>query len=165
MSDATNNILTHRRFATTERLQELAKAGALVVDETRDWSDIDLKEITYGEELLGPLLHDEKVLFLALYDAKREVEDKTRTMMGNQIARVGQSIRDSDRNKSLQEAVGEAEMTFESSEEAVEYFRLEKLVALLHAEFHWTVAERFGAHDYVLGVRTGGRVVRVERRY
>ena len=164
MADATK-ILTHRRFASPERLQELATAGALVIDETRDWTDMDLKEPQYGEELLGTLEPDEKGLFFALYDANREMEDATRNMMGNQIARVGQTIRDSDRSKSLHEAVTEAQMSFESDDEAMAYFRLQKLSAMLHANFHWAIGERFNAHDYVLGVRTQGRVYKVERRY
>ena len=165
INDTSQNILTHRRFASVERLQELASAGALVIDETRDWSDMGLQEPQYGEELLGPLDLDEKSLFFALYDANREMEDKTRTMMGNQISRVGQTIRDSDRSRSLSEAMADAEMTFESDDEAMEYFRLQKLSAMLHANFHWTIGERFKAHDYVLGVRTQGRVYRVEKRY
>jgi hypothetical protein len=162
-SDA--KLLTHPRFATTERLKELRDTGVVVVEETRDWDDIDLKEPGYGEDYLGELNDDEKTLFFSLYDANNEMEDRTRTYMGNHIARVGATIRDSDRNKSLQEAVSEAELSFDNDSEAAEYFRLQKLAAMLHATFHFNIGERFKAHEFVLGVRTKGRVYKVDKRY
>jgi hypothetical protein len=160
-----SEVITHPKFATGERLQALKDQGVVVIDETRDWSDIDLKEPQYGEEYLGDLTSEEKALFFSLYDSNLKMEDQTRTYMGNQIAKVGATIRDSDRNKSLQEAVQDAEMSFENDEEAAEYFRLQKQAAMLHATFHWNIAERLNAHAFILGVRTNGRIYKVERRY
>jgi hypothetical protein len=160
-----SELITHPKFATAERLAALRDQGIVVIDETRDWGDLELKEPQYGEEYLGDLQDDEKALFMALYDAQRELEDKTRTMMGNQISKVGERIRDSDRSKSIQEAVQEAEMSFDNDDDAVAFFRLEKMKNMLHATFHYGVAERLNAHQYVLGVRTQGRIYKVERRY
>lgn len=159
-------IVTHAKFASPERIKALADQGLIVVDNSRNWEDLDLREPQYGEEYLGDLNDEEKALFMALYDAKQEIEDRTRTLMGNKIARVGTTIRDSDRSKPIQEAISEeAELTFDNDQEAIAFFRHEKLTDMLHATFHWNIAERLGAHNYVLGVRTKGRVYKVQRRY
>jgi hypothetical protein len=163
MSDT--NVLTHARFATPERLKELEASGVVVIDQSRNLADLSLQEPQYGEEIIGTLEDDERALFFSLYDANLEVEDLTRTHMGNQIARVGKQIKESDRSKDLREALQEGEITFEDDDEAKAFFRLSKLRDMIHATFHFNIGERLSAHDYVLGVRTQGRIVKVSRRY
>jgi hypothetical protein len=162
MSD---NVITHAKFATAERLKELQEQGVVIVEETRDYTDLTLPEPQYGEEIVGSLGPDEKALFFALYDAQMEMEDKTRNLMGNQISRVGETVRNSDRSKDITEALRDQEMGFDTDEEAVQFFRLQKKVSLLHSTFHWNIAERLNAHEYVLGVRSQGRIVKVQRRW
>lgn len=164
---ADSNVVTHARFGSVDRLKELQEQGVVVVEETRSYSDIDLPDPEYGETIVGELEEAEKALFFALYDTTNALEDMTRTFMGRQITRVGQRITDSDRSKSLSEAMKdeENELVFDSDDEAKEFFRLEKKAAMLHSTFHWNLAERFNSHEYKLGVRSRGRVVTAERRY
>jgi hypothetical protein len=160
-----DNVITHTRFVSADRLKELADQGVIVVDETREYTDIALQEPQYGEEIVGSLESDEKALFFALYDAQMEMEDMARNLMGNHVTKLGTQIRESDRAKDITEALQDQQMGFDSDEEAVHLFRLQKKVSLLHATFHWNIAERVKAHEYILGVRTQGRIVKVQRRW
>lgn len=160
-------VVTHARFGSADRLKELQEQGIAVVEETRGYDDISLSEPAYGETIVGELEESEKAIFFALYDATTALEDLTRTLMGRQLTRVGQRITDSDRSKTLQEAMRDepGELVFDSDEEAKEFFRLEKKAAMLHSTFHFNLADRLGRHEFKLGVRTRGRVVAAERRY
>lgn len=162
MSD---NVVTHSRFATPDRLRELQEQGVVVVNDSRELSDIALQEPQYGETIVGSLTSDEKHIFFALFDGQAKLEDATRTLMGNQITRVGRQIKDSDRSKDIREAIADQDIAFEDDAEASAFFKLQKEVSMLHANFHYAIGERLNSHEYILGVRSQGRVVRVEKRY
>lgn len=165
MSNA--KVVTHARFGAVDRLKELREQGIMVVEETRGYGDISLPEPEYGETIIGELDEAEKALFFAMYDATSELEDMTRTFMGRQLSRVGQRITDSDRARTLEEAMRDLpdDLAFDSDTEAKEFFRLEKRKDMLHSTFHWNLAERFDRHEYILGVRSRGRVVTAKRKF
>ena len=106
-------------------------------------------------------------MFHALWREQAVLEDSSRTLMGNILAKLGTNIRDSDRDRPMSELLGEGkiEMDFDTEEEGEEYFRVQQRVALLHATFYWTVGERLGRHRDRLGVRSRMRLVTVSRRY
>lgn len=149
-----------------DRIRELRDAG-ISVEASADLSDLPIREPAYGEEVIGKLTEEEAILFRDLFRVNGELEDLTRTVLGKSLATMGQAIQQSDRNRNLHDALkdNKALMSFEDSAEATAFFRAQQRQAALHATFYWYLGERLNAHEWRLGVRSQGRVVKVERRY
>ena len=165
------NVVTHANFALpAEQLEKLRGAGVDVHTKLSQAQidELGLKEPQYGEATAGELTDDEAALFYALWQAKQGLEDRTRTLVGDAITKVGGEIRDSDRNKSMQDVLGEdgpMGLDFANDELAEEYFAVQQKSAYLHALFYWMIGERLGKHSHRLGVRSKMRVVTLEQRY
>lgn len=158
-----SNVVTHAKWGS----EELKERGVVVVNPDHSLDSIQLPEPQFGETIVGTMTDEERELFLAMYEAKSKLDDMTRDLLADTMARFGETIRGSDRTRTLAEAMqdGEFTMEFENEEKGQEFFRLEKQANMLHALFHWTIAERLNKHEFVLGVRTRGRIVTTERRY
>lgn len=162
-----DNVVTHARFGAAERLEELREQGIVLVEEERSYDEIDLPEVSYGEQIVSQLNEHEKALFFAFYDASRELERLARLYMGRQVSRLGDSIGNVDQFRDMKDVFENQpeRLAFDNEAEAKTFFQLEKKVDMLKSTFHWTIAERIDRHEYVLGVRTKGRVVAKEKRY
>lgn len=159
-----SNVATHSRFRTdVASLRELAGVDIRVVDEV---NDIDLEEPKYGETLLGDLTTDEKAIFIDMYRAVTQTERMAREFMGAAISRMGAAIAASDAHKPLDEAVrqDQGQLDFGSDENRLEFFRLQQRAALLKATLYWSLGERFGCHDFSIGVRTRYRAYKTKCR-
>lgn len=158
-----STIATHSRFGVN--IQDLRERG-IEVEVKDDYSDIELPEPQYGETTIGELTDDERALFAELYRTNLEIEGLAREYIGAAVTRLGVSIRQSDRNKPLHEAIkeGNVEMDFGSDENRLAFFRLQQKAAALHATLYWTVGERFRCHDWKVGVRSRFRLVKIAPR-
>lgn len=157
-------VVTHARFVTPERLIELSEQGAEVSVETL-LADIDLPEPNYGELIIGTLTAQEAAFYRDLYRANVALEEEGRNMVGQGLAQIGNTIRQSDRNKPLAEVLRNTDlMGLASDEEAKHYFCLQQRASMLHAVFYFNLGERLDAHEWRLGIRSRGRVVKIERR-
>jgi hypothetical protein len=157
-------VVTHTRFVTPERLVELSEQGAEVNVDTI-LVDIDLPEPNYGEVILGTLSAPEAAFYIDLYKANVALEEEGRNMVGMGLAQIGNSIRQSDRNKPLSEVLRNTDlMGLASDDEAKHYFKLQQRAAMLHSVFYYNLGERFDAHEWRLGIRSRGRIVKIERR-
>lgn len=161
-----SNVTTHARFGANVEALKQAGVDVNVHRTEEDLSDVHLDEPRYGEMLLGDLTDDEKIMFVDLFRAKMEQERLAREYMGAAIARVGEMIRRSDANKPLTEAFSEEpqQMDFGSPENQLAFFRLEAKINLLKGTLYWSIGERFGAHDWSIGVRTKYRAYKVKSR-
>jgi len=163
------NVITHDRFTSADRIKQLKDDGVAVVHTGRRFNSCrEVEEPQYGETIIGELTRDERQLFYNLYDTSNEFEDMSRTLMGQMVSKLGDKISKSDRNTDLSDMMEDEshrELAFDTPEDSETFYRLEKKRDMLHATFHWVIAERLGVHDHVLGVRTKGRVVQVKRRY
>ena len=167
--NANSNVVTHDRFGGAETVERLREAGVEVEDRLSDEqvAEMGLKEPEYGETLVGECTNEEAAMFYALWREQSALEDRSRTLMGNILAKLGTNIRDSDRDKPMSELLGEGkiEMDFDTEDEGEGYFRVQQRVAHLHATFYWIIGERLGRHRDRLGVRSKMRLVTVRRRY
>lgn len=163
MSGATVHALP---TLSSDRLAEL-KAAGISVEASADLTDLSIREPAYGEEVIGKLTPEEAILFRDLYKVNAELEDLGRTVLGKGLSKVGQAIQSSDRGKNLHDALRDNKevMAFDDEPEAKVFFRAQQRQAALHSTFYWHLGERLNAHEWRLGVRSGGRVVKVERRY
>jgi hypothetical protein len=150
---------------SVERLRELREAG-IAVETNADLSELGLREPAYGEEVVGRLTPEEIMLFRDLFRANEQLEDMSRTALGRSLAVMGQAIQNSDRGKTLHDALSTNKdlMVFDNATEEKSFFRTQQRQTALHATFYWHLGERLDAHEWRLGVRAGGRVVKVERR-
>ncbi len=163
------DLITHERFGGAKVMEQLRDLGVEVSEKVsqEELDALGLREPGYGEQLMGTCTDDEAALFYALCVARKWLEDRSRTLMGEAIASVGVKIRDSDRDKSMSELMqgDDVQMQFGSDESAEEYFKFQQKSAMLHGLFYWTVGERIGYHHHRLGIRSKMRIVTVERRY
>jgi hypothetical protein len=160
------DVVTSDRFGLTpERVDELKDKG-LIQHDLMSYEDMDLMEPSYGEETIGNLTHEEHVIFNELHTSQRELDDKTRDIVGTRISQVGDVIRTSDRSQMLSDAVKDKvpEDAFDTDEEAEEYFALEQKRNYLRMLFYFSIGERLKSHSHLLGIRTKGRIVTFDKR-
>lgn len=155
-------VIADARFLSPDRILELEAAGATAnVDTTL--SSLDIPEPEYGEEIIGTLTAPEAALFIDLYKANAEVEERTKEMVGRKLEKLGSAVR-SLGSKSLSALADAPELTSVDDEEQNGYHRLSQRAAMLHTAFYYHVGERLNAHGWRLGIRSKGRIVRIARR-
>jgi hypothetical protein len=146
---------------SAERLAEIRGTGS-EIDVNID--RMNLPEPQYGETVIGQLTDEETFLFCWYYDLQLEVEDRERIAMGEMLSKVGGFIRASDRTKSIRESIDTDQLTFGTEEEEKAFARATQLVAYIKGMLFFLVGERLACHEYTLGVRSRGRVVKLGRR-
>ena len=159
-------VYTDARCGGRATLDRLADAG-VEVKASGVYEHVTLAEPQYGEVVLGELLTQERDLFVQLYDLRLEIEGLAREYVGAAISRMGESVRNSDRNRPLAEVFqspDQQQMAFGSEEKQEAFFRLQHMAELLHAEFYWRVSERYCVHGWRVGVRSRFRLVKIEAR-
>lgn len=166
---AENNVITHERFALSDEAKARIKAAGVEVGSVLTAAQIGemkLREPQYAEVLQGDCTQEEAAIFYELFKTQRQLDDRARNAVGDAFKKLGGTIAESDRSKSISEAVesGEIKLVFDKDEDAEEFYRLQQLASYLHATFYWMVGERLGKHSDRLGVRSKMRVVAVEKR-
>ncbi len=154
------NVHTHERFmrnTTADRIAEL-KAAGVIPDSERTIADLKLPDIQMGEAVIGELTPDEAALYLAYADAKTEVTRLDRELMGDMFYKAGDAFKRGEEDRF---ALGSGL----DAEQMAEYFKLMRRAELLGASFFWTIGERMGVHDHMLGVRTKNRIVKGRRKW
>lgn len=147
-----------------ERIKELEGQGINVSETVTDWTEFDLPEPQYGETIIGDLTEEEARIFATYYRLSQEIEDMSRTAMGDMLTRVGTQIRTSDRQKDLREAIKDGDLHFGTEEEEKKFCRAQQQVGYLAAMLFFNIGERTNNHDWRIGIRTKGRAVKTAKR-
>lgn len=146
---------------TPERLKEIREAGAEPITPV-DFDSLNLQAPGAGDKVVGELTDAEAEIFYYFVKVSEELELMSRVAMGEALKRVGESIKHTSlKNDHNMEMAG---MAFESPEDEYKYCRLAQLLPHLKAMIYYTIGERLGIHDYVIGVRSKRRVVTREHR-
>jgi hypothetical protein len=157
-----STVATHSRFgADLDHLRGLGIAISVHQSE-EDLSSIQLDEPRYGETLLGNLTDEEKAMYVDLYQSSMDLEGLHREYVGAAIARIGNTIRASDRHKPLM--MEEQNIDFGGPENRLAYCRLEQRVNVLKSNLYWSIGERYGCHDWSIGVRSKFRAFKVAEK-
>jgi len=155
------DVVSHAAFAArmdAADLNRLKDSGLLVKEpgafETLD----DIPAPGYGEKIIGTLTAEEEELFVNAAKAMAEFDETSRRLQSAALIGAGEAVRDATEKdfkveNFLEEATAKA------------FFRLQRKSSALAELFRWTVCERLNCHDYVVGVRTGKRIVTGERKY
>lgn len=161
----TAQVVADARFLTPERLMELREHAEVQVSLQSLLDDLDLADPRPGETVVGTLLLEEARLYRNLYEANLTIENIARDVIGRQLSQLGDTLRQSDRNKPLSEIFSDRiELRTEGEDESKSVAKAQQYLAMLHACFYYHVGERLDSHEWRLGVRSKGRVVRIELR-
>lgn len=148
-----------------DRLAEIQQTGSEVTfSAPAKLDDIKLPEPAFGETTIGTLDAEETELFQLYYQLQVDIEDMHRTALGDLLGRLGSQIKASDRQKALHEAVNPSSLEFGDEETEKRYCRMQQLSAHTHATLFFQIGERLNCHEWKLGIRSKGRIVKTERR-
>jgi hypothetical protein len=156
-------VIADARFLTPDRILELEAAGATAKIDTT-LTSLDMPEPAYGEEVIGTLTAAEAALFHDLYKANLDAEGRTKDIVGRKLEKLGSAVRSLGGGKGIIDLVNDEELANVDDDEQNSYHRLTQRAAMLHTALYFHVGERLNAHGWRLGIRSKGRVVRIERR-
>lgn len=158
-------IFTDPRFLTPDRILELREHNDVQVSLASALEGLDLQEPRPGEKVVGSLTPEEATLYRDLYEANAHIEGIAREAMGRKLSQLGETLRQSDRHKPLSEILKDpAALDLASDGEMKSFYRAQQRVNMLHACFYYHLGERLDMHEWRMGVRSRGRVVRIELR-
>lgn len=161
-------VITTEKFklVSPDVLRDLENAGIKL--STKPLEELGLSEVKYGEVVIGELNADERRVFATLHAVNEECERLSRIHGAMALRKLGDAVeagKEKEIFNSIQSGAGAGDDLGLDPDGAREFFMLERLRNYLHASLHYTIAERLGFADYVLGVRTRGRVVRASRKW
>lgn len=162
-----SNVITSAAFAMTPEHIARLRAAGVDVQGSPDLGDLEIPDPKYGEDIIGTLTVEEALIYRDLRRAMEVADDLERNAAGKAIEELGRQIASSDRRKSMQEVLardGETPLALEP-ETAETMFAAIQRQQHLHAMLYFLVGERLKAHSWRLGVRSKGRVVKIERRW
>ena len=160
-------VITSAAFAMTPEHIARLRAAGVDVQGSPDLGDLDIPDPKYGEEIVGTLTVEEALIYRDLRRAMEVADDLERNAAGKAIQELGRQIAASDRKKSMREVLardGETPLALDP-ETAETMFAAMQRQQHLHAMLHFLMGERLAAHSWRLGVRSKGRVVKIERRW
>lgn len=137
----------------------LTEAGVHIADRT-DTSDLDLPPRAPEEAVVGRITDEEAAILRSLVEGKRDFESRARAKISAALSAASAMALDP-----TADIAALSETTEPTEEEARIQYRLSQGNILLHAMLHWRMGERLGLHDFRLGVRKGGVIVSIERRW
>lgn len=155
----TSNIVMPSKFAKGldgDAIKDLEESG-IAIDRSSEFDDLDLADPVNGEITIGTLTDEEMQLFVSYHQAFADYDGLIRDINSDMLRTAADHIKEGDFNPNkLQELAKERV----SEDEIKDIARLRRQVDLLRSLFYWHISERLDAHHYVLGVRSGARIVR-----
>ena len=161
------NVVTSAAFALKPEDIARLRAAGVDVQGNPDLGDLDIPDPRYGEDIIGVLTVEEALIYRDLRRAMDVADDLERTAAGKALEEMGRVIATSDRSKSMRDVLardGETQLSLDP-DTAERMFQAIQRQAHLHAMLHFLLGERLGVHAWRLGVRSKGRVVKIERRW
>lgn len=153
-------VIADPRFLSRDRIKELHEEGASVSVEAL-LANVKLSEPAYGEETVGTLEPEEASIFAELFGLTEQMAVAKRRLFAAGFKQVGEVLTSED-TTDMAGAFEQANPF--RGDAAKDFFRLQQKVGMLHATLHFYLGERFDSHDWRLGVRSRGRVVRIAQR-
>ena len=168
-SETNGNVVTSDRFSrsevrqpyTREELEELQKQTVV----TSDYSCIDsleLQEPQRGEQIIGTMTEEECAIFVSFYEAKSIADKVNRKLSGTVLRGMGAAIEEENEEEFF---TGGGLNDSLDKELAVTFFREQRRADYLKNRLYWMLGERFGVHDYSVGIRSKRRVVKGQRKW
>lgn len=155
----TGNIVMPSKFAKrldADALKSLEDSG-IAVDHSAELDDLDLADPADGEITIGVVTDEEAKLFVSYHQAFAEYDGVMRDINSDMLRTAADRVKQGSFDVSqLNELTNERV----SEDDIKTIARLRRQVDMLRSFFYWHLSERLDAHHHVLGIRSGGRVVR-----
>jgi hypothetical protein len=92
--------------------------------------------------------------------------DMGREIAGSKMQALGKALQAGNEQDFIKALAGAHKLgqDGQDSEFARSYARTMQRCNVLHATLHWHLGERLDLHEWKLGIRAGGRIVKLERR-
>lgn len=159
-----SNVFTSSRWGiASDRLAELEQVGVQVVY-GEPLKGLPLPPVAYGETVVGEITGEEASVFRTLWDLKTEVETTDRAIQAEVFDRMSDAITGFDGGSDVVTVPGHEITECLGAGEREEYWRKRQIVGYLHTLFHYSLGERLGMHHIVLGLRSGGQIVKLGDR-
>ena len=152
----TGNVVTHSEFLHRMSEKSILESGGHgnISD-----SELELKAPSPSEEQVSELTEEEVSLFKTMFVLDSELQKCNNELGGSAMIAAGTALRD---GKPMPKDAGDVDL----DEDLVRaYFVAERRYQLARALFQSTLSERLDIFDWVLGIRTRFRVVKVSRRW
>lgn len=161
MADKKDNVIAPKAFSPkkigSDKINELREQGLVLDSSEHKFEDLKLPSVSGTEQTLGELTDYEKELFVSFYHAQAELEDLSREFGADFLTKMSDAIRNRTEDQLANEEIDE--------DVAYDIFRLSRKVDYLKGLFYWYIGERFQAHDFTLGIRDKGKVIRGQRKW
>lgn len=153
------NVVMPSQFAKnlTDGDLEMLKDSGIEVTEVDPLEELDLDDPQNGEITIGVLTSEEAAVFADYHKTFSDLDGILRDINSDMLVDAADVIRSgNDGPASMHEAINERV----TDEDRKEICKLQRRIDLLKGVLYWRIAERLDAHQHVLGVRSGGRIVR-----
>lgn len=166
-------VLTHERFTSPDRAKELEEAGIIVLsDVDKRFEELDaIGEPEYGETIIDGALatKEEKAYLIALAEIETEMAEAERRIQADLLRLVADRFDAADvseRNwREMVADMGDDELPDNIGENITKLLRATRIAGMLHNTLYFGIAERLDLHAYGIGIRTKGRIVKMERKF
>ncbi len=135
-----------------DTLEGLKSSGA-ITSNPLPIDKLELKEVGYGDHVLGTLTDEEAELYTAYHSAALELEDIKRDLAAGSLERAADAVR----NKTEDKFNPVQNITDELDRKGA---RLSRRAQYLKTLFYFTMCEKYNCHEYRVGVRSGRRFVK-----
>lgn len=156
MSD---NVIMPAGFARSMAegdLDALKEAG-IRVQEGDPLEGLELDDPKNGEITIGVLTNEEASIFAELYRTYQELDDLTRSIDGEILTAAAAAVKSGKDATHLPPDFAKDKVTDDDRKKLI---RLRRRTEMLKTLYLWRVCERLDAHHLLVGVRSGGRVIR-----
>lgn len=164
-----SNVITSKLFTgrmDADALRELQSSGVRVLD-AANVEELDLPPLQYGEEVVGTVNEEEARLLASAHALADKAAKMERAIAADGVQRYANLMQ--ELAKQIKEGNDEPLLDAEpiNPEDAVMYALYETKLQddLLTKMFFVTVSTRLKLFDYRLGVRQGGKIVKLQRRW
>ncbi len=135
------------------REQGVVTKSGVTLDEEK------LKDVEYGETVIGTLTEEEAELYAFYVDAHESFQKLKRKIGATALHRMGDAMDGGIEPNTLDA------MQILQEESALEVFSSERRMEYLKSMFFWVIGEKYKAHDFILGIRTKRRIVKHSRKW
>ncbi len=155
MTMTAENVVIPEAFKNridADKLAELRQSGAMTSNPL-PIDKLELKEVGYGDHVLGTLTQEECELYSAYHAAAEELEDIRREVGAGFFQGAAEAIR----NKTEDKYNPSVFVTDDLDQKGA---RLSRRVEYLKSMFMFMMCEKYNCHEYKVGVRSGRRFVK-----
>jgi hypothetical protein len=157
-------VITNTHFLKTmweDARRALSAYGVVLCDPAEGGiSELDLPPKAPGETVVGRLTVDEACILHGLVQGTKELDAANRAKLSLALSAAAKVAAD----PSVDLGAIQQDVDIQPDDAAVHY-RTSQQNVMLHGLLHWMLGERLGLHDWRLGCRKGGVIVKIQRRW